>query len=364
MTVVLLLVLLAVGAGVAYLVIAVRRANEVRGELSRQVFGFGSDLGSRLSLARAERDQLRDHVDRLDAALGELRDLLAQIVADQQQSDDRAAGEIAAVARQVEEVAGGQEDIRGYFRSTLADQALAGAGDHQRQIVTASVCSAQSADLLHGLAAKLCDAIGLESIFPERLSRLDAVTYYTTRTPAGQPLADTLAALLAEVPDETRSPSLELEELRRLLIVLRAEGPGIVQVGPLILASTPSALLGCVTSPEAPGRVWAGRRDLANSRDRTARTHPGSFARTTASSDPEALSSAASHPGLPPAPEEARSWEGAPAPRKDLEAAPPRLADPVSLSPETLAAECAAWMQALEPGRVTDLTAWAAGYLS
>jgi hypothetical protein len=171
MTVVLLLLLLAVGAGVAYLAVtlrawvtqnadslirralaetaadAARQVSELGDKLSGQVFGIGNDLGSKLSLARAERDQLRDHVDRLDTALGDLRDRLAQVVAGQEQRDERTADEIAAVARQVEEVARGQQDILGYLRSTLADEALAGAGDHQRQVVAASVCLAQSQDV-------------------------------------------------------------------------------------------------------------------------------------------------------------------------------------------------------------------------
>jgi hypothetical protein len=281
MAVVLLVVLLAVGAGVAYLTITlrawvtqnadslVRRAladaaadaatqgSELEDKLSGQVFAIGSDLGIKLSVARAERDGLRDHIDRLDAALGDLRDMLARTVADQEQRDEGAADETAAVAHQVEEIARGQADILGYLRWTLADEALAEAGDHHRQVVAAAVCSTQSEDLLDGLLGELCDAIGLEPVFPERLDQPGTVTYYTARAAAGYPLEDTLAGLLAEVPDGTISPSPGLEELRRLLIVLRAEGPGSVQVGPLTLTSTASALLGCVTGRVADLTGWA-----------------------------------------------------------------------------------------------------------
>lgn len=365
MEVVLLLVLLAVGAGVAYLAIRLRALAGAVSTLPGQVFSIGNELGSRLSLARAERDQLRDHVDRLDEALGDLKEMLARLDTAQaagDQRDQRAADEIVAMARQVEELARGQEDILGYLRSTLADEALAGAGDHQRRVIAASACSAQSEDLLRGSLQELCEAIGLESIFPRRIGRLGTVTYYGARNLAGEPVEVTLATLLAAGPNGAAPPRPGLEELRRLLIVLHAGGPGTVRVGPMIVNSTPGILLGCVTNPrEMAGQAWAGLDCPAGGAwaaraDRSSAAPSATPAGGARSAEPAAAAT-------DEAAEAVAKVSGEPGPAVPARGAPAVPAPAPADSAAEMAAQCEAWLRDLEPGGVVDLTAWVASHL-
>ena len=58
-----------------------------------------------------------------------------------------------------------------------------------------------------------------------------------------------MAAVLAAVRDDQAADHPGLDELRRLLLALHEYGPGTIRIGPLILNSTPQALIGRVMSP-------------------------------------------------------------------------------------------------------------------
>jgi hypothetical protein len=100
MLVVVLLVTLAVGGGMLYLVrtlddriarkidplvraairdaaaAAERAGNEGGDKLAGALLTVGNEMGARLSVARAEREQLRDQLARIDVKLADIRDLL------------------------------------------------------------------------------------------------------------------------------------------------------------------------------------------------------------------------------------------------------------------------------------------------
>jgi hypothetical protein len=105
MLVVVLLVTLAVGGGMLYLArtlddriarkidplvraairdaaaAAERAGNEGGDKVAGQLLAVGNEMGARLSVARAEREQLRDQLARIDVKLADIRDLLATITA-------------------------------------------------------------------------------------------------------------------------------------------------------------------------------------------------------------------------------------------------------------------------------------------
>jgi hypothetical protein len=58
-----------------------------------------------------------------------------------------------------------------------------------------------------------------------------------------------MAAVLVAVRDDQAADHPGLDELRRLLLALHEYGPGTIRIGPLILNSTPQALIGRVMSP-------------------------------------------------------------------------------------------------------------------
>ena len=182
-------------------------------------------------------------------ALAEVRGAVRELAG----SHDRAW---AGVARQVESVQRGQEEVLEFVRSVLDEEALAaGNSAGRRRVVTVSVRAGEAGDVLRALAGAFCDGIGMEVILAAEPGVGGRGPYLTWRPSDGRPLESVLAALLAAVPAPgehgEQAPDMPgLDELRRLLLALHERGPGTVRIGPLILDRAAHSLLGRVMSPK------------------------------------------------------------------------------------------------------------------
>jgi hypothetical protein len=170
------------------------------------------------------------------------------------------------LARQVESLQRGQEEMLEFVRSVLDDEALSGGSGpaHRRRVVSVSVRAGEADVVMRGLVGSFCDGIGMEVILQAEGGAGGRGPYLVWRPPDGRPLENVLAALLTAVPGDCRgerAPDLPgLDELRRLLLALHERGPGTIRIGPLMLCRTPKSLLGRVMSPrELAGRSpWDG----------------------------------------------------------------------------------------------------------
>lgn len=179
---------------------------------------------------------------------------------------DGQADDHECLARQVESLQRGQEEMLEFVRSVLDDEALSGGSGtaHRRRVVSVSVRAGEAEDVMRGLVGSFCDGIGMEVILQAEGGAGGRGPYLVWRPPDGRPLENVLAALLTAVPGDCRgeqAPDLPgLDELRRLLLALHERGPGTVRIGPLMLCRTPRSLFGRVMSPrELAGRSpWDG----------------------------------------------------------------------------------------------------------
>ena len=193
-------------------------------------------------------------------ALAEISQALAEVNAGQ-----------SRIARQVETMQRGQEEILEFVRSVLDDEALAadGGGYHRRRVASVTLRVAHGEQVLRGLIGAFCDAVGLEIILSAEAGTGGRGPYLAWRPADGRSLEGALTRLLAAAPDEHAADSPGLDELRRLLLALRECGPGTIRIGPMILSSAPGSLLGRVLSPrELAGLGGTGLPDGPAMRDR------------------------------------------------------------------------------------------------
>lgn len=214
---------------------------------------IGAAVGASAAYVAAARGKTGEHA--LACVRGELREL-----------GDGQASDHVGLARQVESLQRGQEEMLEFVRSVLDDEALSGGNDtaHRRRVVSVSVRVGEAEDVMRGLVGSFCDGIGMEVILQAEGGVGGRGPYLVWRPCDGRPLENVLAALLAAVPWDYRgehAPDIPgLDELRRLLLALHERGPGTIRIGPLQLSRTPHSLLGRVMSPrELAGRSpWDG----------------------------------------------------------------------------------------------------------
>jgi hypothetical protein len=185
-------------------------------------------------------------------ALTEVREALLEL-------EDIQVGDRDSLARQVESLLRGQEEMLEFVRSVLDDEALSGGIGmaHRRRVVSVSVRVGEAdQDVMRGLVGSFCDGVGMEVILQAEGGVGGRGPYLVWRPSDGRPLENVLAAVLAAVPWDfcdqggEHAPDIPgLDELRRLLLALHERGPGTIRIGPLILSRTPQALLGRVMSP-------------------------------------------------------------------------------------------------------------------
>ena len=173
-------------------------------------------------------------------ALAEIRQVLAEV------NDGQ-----SHVARRIEAIQRGQEEILEFVRSVLDDEAMAadGGGYHRRRVASVAVRVASGEQVLRGLIGAFCDAVGLEMILSAEAGTGGRGPYLVWRPADGRALEHAMAALLAAAPDDHAADSPGLDELRRLLVALHESGPGTIRIGPMILSSAPGLLQGRVMSP-------------------------------------------------------------------------------------------------------------------
>lgn len=180
-------------------------------------------------------------------ALAEIRGALTELGNGQERARD-------SLARQVESLQRGQEEMLEFVRSVLDEEALAAgsAAAYRRRVVTVSVRAGEADEVMRGLVGAFCDGIGMEVILQAEPGAGGRGPYLAWRPADGRPLENVLAAVLAAVPvPAERAPDIPgLDELRRLLAALHERGAGTVRIGPLILTAAPRSLLGRVMSPK------------------------------------------------------------------------------------------------------------------
>jgi hypothetical protein len=179
---------------------------------------------------------------------------LAEIREALQELGDAQASTRSSLARQVESLQRGQEELLEFVRSVLDDEALAaGAGAaNRRRVVSVSMQVEAGQEVMRGLMGSFCDGIGMDVVLQAEPGTGGRGPYLVWHPADGRPLENVLAALLAAVPREHAEPAPDspgLDELRRLVLALHDRGPGTIRIGPLILNSTPGSLLGRVVSP-------------------------------------------------------------------------------------------------------------------
>jgi hypothetical protein len=210
------------------------RFTEIKGSLS--------GIGGRLSQAHAELTAITRRLDQL-----------TEITDRREHYDHVASRQMLGTVRQIEMVLRGQSDIHSYLRSRLDYEVMRTSRDHGCRIITARVrLSGPGADLVWPLLASFCETVMLKTLLPESPGFTGSGSYLLWQPSDGQQLEEVLSAKLAACPDSPASPSADLEALRSLLLALHADGPGTIQLGPMIINRTPRALLGCVmTAAEA-----------------------------------------------------------------------------------------------------------------
>jgi hypothetical protein len=207
---------------------------------------IGAAVGASAVYVAASRGKGSGH------ALTEIRGALREL-------EDGQASDRDSLARQVESLQCGQEEILEFVRSVLDDEALSGGIGmaHRRRVVSVSVRVGEAGDdVMRGLVGSFCDGVGMEVILQAEGGVGGRGPYLVWRPLDGRPLENVLAAVLAAVPWDfcdrggEHAPDMPgLDELRRLLLALYERGPGTIRIGPLILSRTPQSLLGRIMSP-------------------------------------------------------------------------------------------------------------------
>lgn len=200
------------------------------------------------------------------------------------------AGQLVDIMRQTETILRSQRDIIGFLCSGLDEEALSAAADHDRRVVCASLRISGSADdIIRELLLSFCDRMMFRVLLTAPPDCSGCGLYLAWTSPDGRSLEDTLATVLTECPDEEVQDHPGLDELRSLLLALHEEGPGTVQVGPMILNRTPRALLGYVLAageaagtsparlPESPGECEEWLRGLGEGRVTDLTSWAGSY---------------------------------------------------------------------------------------
>jgi hypothetical protein len=117
------------------------------------------------------------------------------------------------LARQVESLQRGQEEMLEFIRSVLDDEALSGSSGpaHRRRVISVAVRAGEADDVMRGLVGSFCDGIGMEVILQAEGGAGGRGPYLVWRPPDGRPLENVLAALLTAVPGDChgeRAPDL------------------------------------------------------------------------------------------------------------------------------------------------------------
>ena len=114
---------------------------------------IGAAVGASAAYVAASRGKVSGHA--LADVQGALREL-----------EDGQAGDRDSLARQVESLQRGQEEMLEFVRSVLDDEALSGGNGtaHRRRVVSVSVRAGAAEDVMRGLVGSFCDGIGMEVI--------------------------------------------------------------------------------------------------------------------------------------------------------------------------------------------------------
>ena len=235
----------------------VRHSDEISGLVKNGAAQSARDLDS----VRAQLRQLSEEQGRVHSRLAEIGQALARHGAEaaaRSEGQDRSAAErMLATVRHMQALLQGQADVMSFLRAALDDESRSAVVDRRgRQVISVRLPRGGPDDyILRELTEALCDRLGFTELLPMAPGTAEADAYYAWRSPYGEPLADVLTALLASCRQASASAQVGLDELRSLLIALRAVGPGTIRVGPLILASTSRDLLAVVINAEEAGRL-------------------------------------------------------------------------------------------------------------
>ena len=200
------------------------------------------------------------------STLGEISQALDRYLEVSRQAerhDNWASEQLLIIADRFEGLLNGYDDVAGYLRARLDDEIARANPDLASRVVSSSLRLSQPAeDIAQGLFASLCAQLSLRVLLSPPRDSTGSGPYLLWRSTPGQRLEVLLASLLIACPDESAEPRPGLSELRDLLVVLHASGPGTIRLGPMIINRTPASLLGCVltgaeaSDPYPPG--WQG----------------------------------------------------------------------------------------------------------
>jgi hypothetical protein len=206
----------------------------------QQARGFSADLSEHASLRRSLA-----HLD--PQADSQLR---------------RAAEQSAVVAREI-----------GSIRDYVHRQLRSGTGESRSVVQLLAVTASlewSGADILWPMLESLCRAFGMQVRYSEPASARTGQAYWAW-TPVGQGQLDGMLreALLGATGDGSTQPA-GIQQLRLTLLALYYGGPGILQVGPLLLTRTADRLSASLLTGGDPDS-WGAERAAQDPADLVAR---------------------------------------------------------------------------------------------
>ena len=249
-------------------------------QTGQRVIQTGESLSQQTATLLATAQVVR-HIEELNVA--SIRDTgksLGQITANQADAGDKLAGIIRILDQHTE--TGGrleqfdrwattqmadtlqhfdtalrrQRDIRDYLHSWLEFETERADQDHTCRIIAATLSlSGPGADIVWPLLRAFCETMDLRVLPPETRSSTRYECYLLWNQPGGRPLEELLTTTLAACPDRSAVPVAGLDELRGLLLALHMTGLGTIEIGPMIVNRTRTALTGYVTTAAEAARI-------------------------------------------------------------------------------------------------------------
>jgi hypothetical protein len=161
-----------------------------------------------------------------------------------------ANGQILSLITKTDEALRGSGEIESYVRSQLDRQSLGAGRSGPGRVIKIRLHPGQPiADLLWPLVQSFCQSFSLISLLSGPSRPTEAIAYQACEQQIGRPLEVQFENALASCRRESDRPGPGVTELRALLLCLHVSGPGTIEIGPLIINRTQTALRGCVMTP-------------------------------------------------------------------------------------------------------------------